>query len=1507
MRRALQLRIRVLVQNESRTTTSHRYDLAIQFGEGSTVGDLVSALVQKQVLRTGPTWSLRRELVRAGDAKGVGMHAHGYLDANSRIVDHGLVEGSILEAVTNPTDCLPMKVSGSTLELGESEFFLVDEVGTAKGRITPLPDRTPVSFSCFDREADVMVNELSLGSSRMVFTRCGDEVQLEFDSQRILDRVLVNGQKPTASGHQLLPGARVAIVDTTDEDQVRAEWSVGTGEFLNGKSPFGRVPLEPRSRPALKDLPILPQRSERITRKPREPRRPDFPIEGILLPGLLGVAMATLGGSWWTLALAPIMIIPVGIQYRRSLRQHKEQHELAVNDWVAKTRSAIGDQTRMVGEHEDVLVQHAPASDLLRSQAFRRRSATWGRSISDRNFMSVRVGVASMRSHLQIEIEPGEDLKDERLTDLMAEGLKQVSDSKLVPWLNDETPVIVDLLYNNLAVVGPSSSVLENATDIVVQLACAHSPGALVMAALLPATESGDSFDWLAWLPQLSAPSPLLPLDRIARGRDVSNRLLREVLKTLDERTELRQDEPQFHALLIVHEAAGVDLGLLNDALGRSGGALHVLWLGSSRDGAPQLTKTVLEIPSDHLRDANAGEPRATLRMPSATIDDIRIVRYSAPPDRIALNLAPLIDPRVFGSNASVPTEVLLSSMLDIESSAGAHLTRATDSSNRLVTKLGKSAIDHDLAIDLAKDGPHMLVGGTTGSGKSEFLRSLVAGLAASYPPTEVSFFLVDYKGGQTFSPVADGPHALPHLTGFISDLDGPNISRAIKFLQSEIRYRLKAFAAAGNAKDYPEYRQHMRGSSSVEPYMPRLIIVFDEFHALIRQTSEGGTDDSVLRAVEDIAQRGRSLGIHLVLATQRPSSQIIRADTRANIRAQVALATLSKDDSELIIGVPDAAQIPRSLPGRALLNIGEQNPVEFQSPYSGLPYRRPVEDETNLVTVRYLSEAQPISARDTDESGTEDSTPRRAAATELAHLASIIHDQWAPGTWHTNVRRLTPSLLESPERYHADSSGAALVPTSTTQIDVGVIDIPSEQRISPLTIDFDSGMVHLTGPSKTGKTHALVNIAERWLAVNPDGNVYALDAEGALTNLALGDRHHTSWYIVEIRDAAAVTRLIDQLTDAAVKAQLSAEPQAPPRLVIIDGFERLERLFANEQRSGLWAERFVDLVQYGSAANIHIAVASVRENLDPEFKSSVGTTIRLGANFSAHNLPREDWLPGYGLNDQDQLAQLYMLDTSPAAYAAAAEYQKLTAPSFSDLRGPAAETAAETGQVYFGVDDVSSMPIAINLTQETLIVSGRSGTGRSNVLHVIARQISEVTDGGKVIYYGNDPTDSGSAFYLPWQDDLAKTGETSPERSAQSFKENLERYAAAHRSILSTIGGRLVMCVDEEDTRSMDPTSSEQIMNLARRGELAVVFAVRGNTAPQGLAGTPVFRERQRLLYMSPNPRAAYSAHAAHHDEPLLHRPRTRYITGQGVYLGSEGQRYIWIPRLPIHDGGRP
>jgi len=422
------------------------------------------------------------------------------------------------------------------------------------------------------------------------------------------------------------------------------------------------------------------------------------------------------------------------------------------------------------------------------------------------------------------------------------------------------------------------------------------------------------------------------------------------------------------------------------------------------------------------------------------------------------------------------------------------------------------------------------LVAGTTGSGKSELLRTLIAGLALANRPTDVSFVLIDYKGGSAFDICA----ALPHVCGLVTDLDDALADRALRSLEAELRHRETELRAHG-ASDLVAYR-----AIDGVPPLARLVVVIDEFAALAAELP------TFLSALVGIAQRGRSLGVHLVLATQRPGAAV-SDDIRANTNLRIALRVLDGAESSDVVGDTSAARIARSAPGRAVIRTGTDERVVVQSARCTGPGRA---NRTALVDVRQFAPAG-VAVR-AAEAVVDDLMLAPVSTTELAGAV--------------DAARQANDLLgfAPPRRPWLDPLSAVIPPASLPSGMVALADDPDRQRQIPLGWERHAGHLLLFGTVGSGTTTALATLALA-LAAEPAGRVHVYVMDMGVGDLAPLARLANVGAVVRATERERLRRLIAHLRNEVERRRDDGERdrQSRPNIVaLIDGIGTLRSLF---------------------------------------------------------------------------------------------------------------------------------------------------------------------------------------------------------------------------------------------------------------------------------------------------------------------------------------------------------
>ena len=668
---------------------------------------------------------------------------------------------------------------------------------------------------------------------------------------------------------------------------------------------------------------------------------------GLIIPliAVLGMSsfffMSGFGQNDRTLVVIALVAVGVGSALptawmffedrRRLKRRAREQDEL----FERRLRNAELELARLRDEEQTLRTEHDPAPPELVRRAVERGRRLWERRHTDDDFLRLRLGVGLTKTHLQIVFEPsrptdGEDVSP-KLAGLIRDAGNLAEQYAQIP----DVPISMNLkAAGSVGIVGPSSRTTPLARAVVCQAAVHHSPDDLRVLGFLDARHL-DDWAWLKWLPHArgGSDSPaLLAWDAPTRA-GLSRWLFDELMarkRALEESSGgFGMGDESLSApwlLVFVQDLRGVQSDPTLRLALQDGTRLKVVVLG--------LADTIASVPGG-CRGVVSVEARgqpllnyAEVGSPTAPIAGVADGLDAQAAERLARALAPLVvmDEGIDGQTADMPTRITFFEALGIgaieTADIGKHFWRPATAASLLRTPLGPTAGGELLWLDLKEQsqggqGPHGLVAGTTGAGKSELLLTLIAGLALRHPPDILNFVLIDYKGGDAFQSVAD----LPHTVAIITDLDRHLAARALLTLRSEIKrreHRLLEMRAAG-VHSLSEY--HLRPSTSSggaekqEP-MPSLLILVDEFARLKDDLPE------FISGLIDVARVGRSLGVHLILATQTPSGTVDDQIQR-NSNFGICLRVRDASDSKEVIGQPDAALLPGALPGRAYFRAG--------------------------------------------------------------------------------------------------------------------------------------------------------------------------------------------------------------------------------------------------------------------------------------------------------------------------------------------------------------------------------------------------------------------------------------------------------------------------------------------------------------------------------------------------------------------------------------------------------
>ncbi len=784
---------------------------------------------------------------------------------------------------------------------------------------------------------------------------------------------------------------------------------------------------------------------------------------------------------------------------------------------------------------------------------------------------------------------------------------------------------------------------------------------------------------------------------------------------------------------------------------------------------------------------------------------------------------------------------------------------------------LGMTA-DGAVEIDLVRDGPHALIAGTTGSGKSELLRTLVASLAAGASPDDLTFVLIDYKGGSTFDACAD----LPHTVGLVTDLDERLAERALVSLEAEVRRRERLLRGVG-ADEVDAYRAAV--GADIDP-LPRLVVVIDEFAAMAADLP------GFLPALVGVAQRGRSLGIHLILATQRPAG-VVSDEIRANTNLRIALRLQDRADAIDIVGVADPASFPRGIPGRAMLRLGAGETVVFQTAHSSGAHRT----HGGALRVRHGVDDGGSASGDRRRPGAHDRSP----VTELATLTRSI--------------RAAASLsdVRPPFRPWLEPLPAVLTASALDGDAIGLIDEPADQRQAPLRWDRNAGNLVLIGSMGSGTTTAVRTLIA---AAGSVPHCYVIDARGDGLLDAVAELP-TCGAVVGLHDAERRVRLVRFLADELARRQ--AQPAAPrqPIILAIDGLGALLACLAGPADIDDHA-RLLRVLIDGAAAGIH-TVATIERPGGVAHAALAALTQRwlfhvddpiecvtLGVRASAVPPPIPGRILVVDRRCEAQLAVLPLPLPLPSLAASAVTPQPAAPVTIGvlgdDIDGrtlPASTHRDGATAIVIGVEFATLALGRLDLPDgEHALVVGPARSGRSTALIRLIAGWRAAHPGGIVVLHCPRP----SSPVALW--------------ASASIGDEAE-YAAGEDEILAAVNGgsRRILVVVDDAERVADPSGRLAALANERHPNVTIVAAGRPD-ALRAMYGhwTAVIRRSRIGLVMS----TGADTDGDLFGEPLPRRLPIAARPGLAWMIDAGGRRLVQVGRhaagaTSVSDEPRP
>ena len=1175
------------------------------------------------------------------------------------------------------------------------------------------------------RSADVQVKDPQISRQHFAITVASDLAMSVADlgsgNGTFLDGRVVDGDEPLAPGATLEAGGSLFRVEMVGAQPDGNDLQPSRGFVIFNRPP--RVVAPPTS--AIFRLPPPPD----------EGHRSRFSVTTILMPLLMGVSMLGFGGKGagraGGIAFVGVSIAMAVFSMAEQWFTNRRERGGQAGTWLTRVKEVAGQLEEAQASDLDRRQREEPDLAELLDRATHLRPTMWEREADDVDFLKLRLGWAPQSPGGVVEIEPGglEELRKQAETILRGAGV--------MPSL----PVTIELAkLGVLALAGPADEVAALARSLVVQAAILQSPVHLVITGMF-ASANASVWGWTSWLPHTSPETSPIDGAHVVSGDADAARLLEAVTSLIDrrlaERASYGSGTGSGPAFMVVIDG---EVKLPRAALGRllqqgPKVGVHVVWLGSSANALPAESQAVVELlPDELVVTLPATGRRITGGTADAATMDIAL--------EAALALAPVRDAAATTAAGTVPSRVGLMEMLGLDDAGPEQIQeRWVAGASHRAGAIGVGA-SGPVSLDVREDGPHGLVGGTTGAGKSELLQSLVAALAANHPPSRMTFLLVDYKGGAAFKDCVQ----LPHTVGLVTDLDVHLVRRVLVSLNAELHHR-EVLLQQARAKDLVDMERR-----DPDHAPPTLLIMVDEFAALAKELPD------FVEGVVNIAQRGRSLGMHLLLATQRPAG-VINDNIRANTNLRIALRVSDETDSDDVIGVKAAAHIPRRLPGRAFIRTGHSELTEVQTAYAS--GRSSSRGGTTIEIRDVAFGGQPVVR---PGAAADESSP-----TDLQRIVAAVcaaHEQSGAPRPRVPWRPPLPSVLPLVELDPPDGKGGD---REAGKVYLGMLDEPERQSQRPWSFDLEaSGSLLVYGTSGTGKTSLLRTAAVQMAKSFPAEALHLYGLDFATRGLgALVALPHCG-AVLAGDDVPRVTRLMNMLRRAvedrkdrfarsgastlSEHRRVSGE-ELPRIVVLLDSYAGFTSTFEKVDFGEL-LEVFPRLLADGRSLGVHAIITAGRR---AEIPSSLAGAI---SDRLVFRMASDDEYAALGIDsrvskdtvlsagrawvDSEHELQVALVGDHPAGDAQGAAVADIGAnlPSADERhRAPAVRLLptevpvsslpipTKPLEAIVGVADHDLEPVAIDLQDAHFLVAGPLRSGRSTVLSVIARSLAAGPD----------------------------------------------------------------------------------------------------------------------------------------------------------------------------------
>lgn len=1067
---------------------------------------------------------------------------------------------------------------------------------------------------------------------------------------------------------------------------------------------------------------------------PEEPQKPKENILMSLIPSIIMLAMTVVIRGFMSQSSGSFVIFSVvsmGMGIITSVITFfngKKIYKQECDERIGKYKSYIERKEKEIEEarQEELAVLNRTYFDLHKDFDLVEKfsSELFDRAPDDEDFLQVYLGKGKVISKQQVDYK-------------MQEKMEQKDELSELPYMTAQkyrylyhAPIVMDVKMSNaIGIIGNSADTYEMFKNIVLDICIRHYYGDVKLFTLIQ--DDKIKYDWLRLLPHLNNE---YGIRNIVCDNESRNTIFENLFKELSTRKETKKNG-EYYVILVMEEH-----GIKNHPLSKfipcaSELNCTFIFFENKKEEIPLCCNQIVELTnvnSGKIYESSDGNRQQEFEYNFVT---------NADAERIVRKIAPIYCEEI-SLESSLRKNISLFELLKIYSVKDIDLEKRWQSSEiykSMAAPLGINAKNEVICLDLHEKahGPHGLVAGTTGSGKSEILQSYVLSAATLFHPYEIGFVIIDFKGGGMVNQFKN----LPHLIGAITNIDGREIDRSLKSIKAELLKRQSLFAEA-NVNHIDKYIKLFKEHKVSVP-LPHLVIIVDEFAELKAEQPE------FMKELISAARIGRSLGIHLILATQKPAGQV-NEQIWSNSKFKLCLKVQNQEDSKEVLKSPLAAEIRE--PGRAYLQVGNNEIFElFQSAYSGGPSVADSDGNQKKFKI-YMNDFAGRKSIIFEKKIKKSSSGKE---TELEAIVSYI-DEYCKSSGIQRLPGICLPALEDVIYYKKPNKWEEKM---STVIDVGLYDDPDNQQQSSYYLNISEGNTVIVGSAQMGKTSflqtVLRNIGSNY---SPDEvAVYILDFASKALKVFEGLNHvggvvtasedeRLKHFIKMMRQE--VTKRKDKFSQLGITSFHSYKEAGYFDLshivIIVDNFPALRELYAEYEDDLLY------LCREGITVGITFVVTSIQSgSLGYRYLSNFGNRIAMYCNDSGEYSTLFDrcrmepkYVPGRSLivlNKTIYECQTYLafhgereiervqsikafIDEVNSCYPMMYAKKIPAVPARLDVQY-LKENCAEQKQYHIpmGMDYNSVDYLIVNLARIGMInIAGREGSGKTNIIRYI-------------------------------------------------------------------------------------------------------------------------------------------------------------------------------------------